>query len=138
MPRNPGRPDRKYFVGLPIPAAAAMVASVVYFFGSEPLVSWPLVCAWLALLGLLSYLMICTWRYRSFKDLNLLRPRSPFTVVVLGIVIYAIWNFSQVFLLLLSTGYALSGILVRFAGSVRRRLLKRRTANAPEPQAGAN
>ncbi len=25
IPKNPGRPDRKYFVGLPIPAAAAMV-----------------------------------------------------------------------------------------------------------------
>ena len=27
IPKNPGRPDRKYFVGLPIPAAAAMVAA---------------------------------------------------------------------------------------------------------------
>ena len=30
IPKNPGRPDRKYFVGLPIPAAAAMVAAVVW------------------------------------------------------------------------------------------------------------
>ena len=30
IPKNPGRPDRKYFVGLPIPAGAAMVAAVVY------------------------------------------------------------------------------------------------------------
>ena len=30
IPKNPGRPDRKYFVGLPIPAAAAMVAAVVF------------------------------------------------------------------------------------------------------------
>jgi CDP-diacylglycerol--serine O-phosphatidyltransferase len=30
MPKNPGRPDRKYFVGLPIPAGAAMVAAVVW------------------------------------------------------------------------------------------------------------
>jgi len=48
--------------------------------------------------------MICLWRYRSFKDLNLVRPRGPLIVVVLGFVIYAIWNFSQIFLLLLSTG----------------------------------
>ena len=26
IPKNPGRPNRKYFVGLPIPAAAGMVA----------------------------------------------------------------------------------------------------------------
>src|SRR5262249_21507225 len=30
VPKNPGRPDRKYFVGLPIPAAAAMVRAVVF------------------------------------------------------------------------------------------------------------
>src|ERR1035441_4119156 len=27
QPRNPGRPDRKYFVGMPIPAAAGLLAS---------------------------------------------------------------------------------------------------------------
>ena len=38
VPKNPGRADRKYFVGMPIPAAAAMVASVVYaFVDSGPL-----------------------------------------------------------------------------------------------------
>ena len=37
VPKNPGRPDRKYFVGLPTPAAAAMVAAVVYAADAEPL-----------------------------------------------------------------------------------------------------
>ena len=32
QPRNPGRPDRKYFVGMPIPAAAGLLASTVHFF----------------------------------------------------------------------------------------------------------
>ncbi len=47
-PKIPAAPDRKYFVGLPIPAAAAMVASVVYAFatasrwngGSFPWCGW--------------------------------------------------------------------------------------------------
>ena len=30
-PRNPGRPDRKYFVGMPIPAAAGLLAATVHF-----------------------------------------------------------------------------------------------------------
>ena len=42
VPKNPGRPDRKYFVGLPIPAAAAMVAAVVYAADAEPIRWWPL------------------------------------------------------------------------------------------------
>src|SRR6185295_15701452 len=74
VPKNPGRADRKYFVGMPIPAAAAMVASVVYAFDSGPLQWWALSAAWLGLLGLLSFLMVSTWRYPSFKDLSLVRP----------------------------------------------------------------
>src|SRR5215475_1979713 len=56
VPKNPGRPDRKYFVGLPIPAAAAMVCAVVWACDSEPLVYWPLSVAWLGLLLLLGFL----------------------------------------------------------------------------------
>ncbi len=37
VPKNPGRPDRKYFVGLPIPAGAALVAAIVYASDSVPL-----------------------------------------------------------------------------------------------------
>jgi CDP-diacylglycerol--serine O-phosphatidyltransferase len=131
IPRNPGRPDRKYFVGLPIPAAAGMIATVIYSFGSQTLVWWPIVCAWLGLVALLSYLMVCTWRYRSFKDLNLMRPRSPIvTVVLLGIIIYAIVNFSQPFLLLSAIAYVGSGILVRAFGSIRRHFFPRRALPA--------
>ena len=98
IPKNPGKPDRKYFVGLPIPAGAAMVASVIYIH-SAPITWWPISAAWVALLGLLSFLMVCTWRYPSFKDLSLTRPRSPLTVVLLGILIYLIWT-------LIATGFA--------------------------------
>ena len=57
IPKNPGRPDRKYFVGLPIPAGAAMVAGVVFAFGGEPLGWWPLSAIWLVLLVILGLLM---------------------------------------------------------------------------------
>src|SRR5580693_9878345 len=40
VPKNPGRPDRKYFVGLPIPAAAGLVAAIVYATDSVPLQWW--------------------------------------------------------------------------------------------------
>src|SRR5579885_2021618 len=39
IPKNPGRPDRKYFIGLPIPAGAAFVAAMVYV-SPEPLHAW--------------------------------------------------------------------------------------------------
>ena len=121
IPKNPGRPDRKYFVGLATPAAAGQIASVVYAANSIPVQSWALSAAWVALLGLLSFLMVSTWRYRSFKDLNLLRPRSFISVVVLGSLIFLIWSFSRPVLITMATAYVLSGILVRLFGLLRRR-----------------
>ncbi|MCW5981141.1 MAG: CDP-diacylglycerol--serine O-phosphatidyltransferase [Bryobacteraceae bacterium] len=121
VPKNPGRPDRKYFVGLPIPAAAGLVASVTYAAGSEPLEWWPAAVGWLGLLALLSVLMVSTWRYRSFKDLNLLRPRSPRSVVVLGSLIYLVWNYSRPVLLAMAITYVGSGIVIRIGGALRRR-----------------
>jgi CDP-diacylglycerol---serine O-phosphatidyltransferase len=139
VPKNPGRADRKYFVGMPIPAAAGMVASVVYaFVESGPLEWWIFSAAWLALLGLLSFLMVSTWRYPSFKDLNLMRPRSPLTFVVLSILIYLIWDLSQPMLLGMSVCYVLSGIMIRAGGIIRRRFRPSQTEpeQRPEHQVG--
>src|SRR5579871_1527662 len=80
VPKNPGRPDRKYFVGLPIPASAALVAAVVYALDSEPLEWWPASVAWLGLLLLLGFLMVSTWRYYSFKGINLNKAYSPLII----------------------------------------------------------
>lgn len=134
VPSNPGRPDRKYFVGLPIPAAAGMVAAVVYAAESEPLHNWILSAAWLCLLALLSFLMVSTWRYPSFKDLNLTKPRSPLMFVLLGSLIYLILNFSQPVLLGMASCYVGSGIAIRLGGILRRKLRQRPTR--PEHQVG--
>jgi CDP-diacylglycerol--serine O-phosphatidyltransferase len=135
IPKNPGRPNRKYFVGLPIPAAAGMVASVVYAADSVPVTYWPWTVGWLALLSFVSFLMVSTWRYYSFKDLNLMRPRSPLTVILLGGLIYLIWNYSQPVLLACAASYVASGIVIRIGGIVRRYLRPTRPG-APERQVG--
>ena len=122
VPKNPGKPDRKYFVGMPIPSAAAFVAAIVFAFDSTPLRWWGYSAAWLATLGLLSLLMVSTWRYPSFKDLSLTRPRSPLTFIVIGSLIYLIWNFAQPVLLAMALCYGLSGIVIRAGGIVRRAL----------------
>jgi CDP-diacylglycerol--serine O-phosphatidyltransferase len=121
MPKNPGRPDRKYFVGLAIPSGAAVVASIVYACDGVPLHTWTWSAAWLVLMALLSFLMVSTWRYPSFKDLSLTRPRSPVTIILLGTVIFLVWRFPQPALLAMSCAYMLSGIVIRFGGIARRR-----------------
>jgi CDP-diacylglycerol---serine O-phosphatidyltransferase len=134
VPKNPGRPDRKYFVGLPIPAGAAMVAAVVYVSDGMPIQVWPLMAAWLVLLALLSFLMVSTWRYQSFKDMQLLRPRSWLTFVLWGSMIYLLWSYPRPVLVGITTAYVGSGIAVRIGGIVRRRV--RRSRHEPEHQLG--
>jgi len=121
VPKNPGRPDRKYFVGLPIPAAAAMVAAVVYAFDAEPLTYLPFAVIWLCLLALLGFLMVSTWRYYSFKGINLNQPYKPLLLILLGAIIYGIWNYGQATLLAMSATYVASGIVIRIGGIIRRR-----------------
>jgi CDP-diacylglycerol--serine O-phosphatidyltransferase len=128
VPTNPGRPDRKYFVGMPIPAAAAFVASVVYALNSAPLTNWVHSAIWIGVMALLSFLMVCTWRYPSFKDITLTSPRSPLSFILIGSMIYLVWNFSKPVLLILSLVYVLSGILTRLGGLVRRTMRPRTAA----------
>lgn len=136
VPKNPGRADRKYFVGLPIPAAAAMVAAVVYASDSVPLEWWIFSALWLALLALLSFLMVSTWRYPSFKEISLTGPRSPLTVILFGALIYLVWNYSQPVLLALSVLYVSTGIFIRAGGILRRRFRPHQPPPQPEHQAG--
>lgn len=131
VPKNPGRPNRKYFVGLPTPAAAALVAAVVYAADSVPVRVWFFAVIWIAMLGMVSFLMVSTWRYRSFKDFNLLSPRSFKSVILSGILIYMIWNYSQPVLLALAVTYTGSGVVIRLGGIVRRRL---RPSHPPQPE----
>jgi CDP-diacylglycerol--serine O-phosphatidyltransferase len=136
IPTNPGRADRKYFVGLPIPAGAAMVASIVYASDSQPISWWPLSVAWLALLALLGFLMVSTWRYYSFKGISLSKPYTPLIIILFGGFIYAVWNYAQVVLLAMSAAYVSSGIIIRLGGIIRRRLRHPGPPPTPEHQLG--
>ena len=134
IPKNPGRIGRKYFVGLPIPAAAGMVCSVVHATGGYAIRTWlPWGALWLGLLGLLSFLMVCTWRYNSFKEVNLLQQRSWVTVVLIAMILYLVWNFSQPVILAMASAYVASGIFIRIGG-----VLRRRWKRLPEPSHQAN
>lgn len=129
--KNPGRPGRKYFAGLAIPSGAAVIAAVVFAANATPLTWWGYSVAWLGLLGLLSFLMISTWRYPSFKDINLLRPQSPLMFPVMGGIIYLIWKVPQPVLLAMAFSYLLSGIVIRIGGLIRRRLHPKSTHQDP-------
>ena len=92
--------------------------------------------AWLALLALLGFLMVSTWRYYSFKGINLSRAYSPLIVILLGTFIYLIRNYSQLVLLAMAAFYVGSGIVIRIGGVLRRRLHPPTPPPAPEHQIG--
>jgi CDP-diacylglycerol---serine O-phosphatidyltransferase len=122
-PKNPGRPGRKYFVGMPIPAAAGVIAAIVHGLG-RPIFNWWLAVIWMVLVGLIGFLMVSTWRFWSGKEINL-SNRHPFQwIILIGLAIYLLVFFSRVVLLLMALTYMFSGIAARAAYS-RQRLRKR-------------
>ena len=67
---------------------------------------------------------------------NLLRPRSPLILVLMCLVIYGIWNWSQIVLLVLASIYLSSGLFIRLGGIIRRTLPPRpKPGHKPDPEA---
>jgi CDP-diacylglycerol--serine O-phosphatidyltransferase len=107
-----GIEDKRYFQGLPSPAAAAILAGLVwvsekYSYGAESF-SWVI----LVITALTGLLMVSNFRYYSFKDINL-RGKVPF-VVMIGIMLGIAVTLSTpaTVLCLFFFGYALSGPIV--------------------------
>ena len=121
QPSNPGRPGKKYFVGMPIPAGAGVIAAVVHFAAGDPLVSWYTALTWLAMVTTVGYLMVSTWRFYSFKDIDF-RSRHPFRLIVLLAALFAlIVLFSRKVLFVIALLYMISGVFWRVQWIFRRR-----------------
>ena len=120
QPSNPGKPGRKYFVGMPTPAGAGVIASVVHFSSGEPIRLWWLAAIWGLLIFAAGYLEVSTWRFPSLKGINW-RKQQPFTMMIgLAALIAAIWLFSQQVLFFIALTYMLSGVIARLVFAVRR------------------
>ena len=102
--------EKAYFQGLPIPMAAGIVASSVLAFNDLEIQASHNI--WLlGMAVLLAFVMVSTFRYRSFKDIDLKR-RLPFTYLVAGVGVIALIAIRpEVTLFFLFIGYALMGAL---------------------------
>lgn len=100
--------EKQYFQGLPIPMAAGIVASSVLCFKDlevDPSRNWLL----LFMTFMLGITMVSTFRYKSFKDVNLKR-KQPFTYLVVGVMIMILVAYRpEVMLFALFFSYALLG-----------------------------
>ncbi|HUY94834.1 MAG TPA: CDP-diacylglycerol--serine O-phosphatidyltransferase [Terracidiphilus sp.] len=121
VPRNPGRPDRKYFVGMPIPAAAGMIAAAVHFFSGIPNQAWWIAMIWLILVGTCGFLMVSTWRFWSGKEISFSRSHPSQILLLLAIMLFLLVRFSQFIFFAMALVYMFSGIWARAAYSWSRR-----------------
>ncbi|HUD13380.1 MAG TPA: phosphatidylcholine/phosphatidylserine synthase [Terracidiphilus sp.] len=125
QPRNPGRPGRKYFVGMPIPAAAGLLAATVHYFNGIPVEAWWVAMEWLVLVGVSGFLMVSTWRFWSGKEINFSRSHPFQLLFVMAIVLYVVLRYSNVVLVGLGLTYMFSGIWARAAYGWSRRRRRR-------------
>lgn len=102
--------DKRYFIGLASPLAAAIIASMVWagfdnrIAGREQ----ELAIAVAVVTVLAAFLMVSNFRYYSFKELD--RSRVPFAVMLPVVLVFGIINYDlPIGLLTVSLVYAASG-----------------------------
>jgi CDP-diacylglycerol--serine O-phosphatidyltransferase len=120
QPRNPGRPGKKYFVGMPIPAGAGVIAAVIHFERGSPIATLSMAYVWTLLIAATSFLMVSSWRFWSAKELNLSERKPVRSVVMLLVAVTLVIAFSEYALLALAMAYLVSGVLARLAYSWQR------------------
>lgn len=121
QPRNPGRPDRKYFVGMPIPAGAGVLAAVVHFEEGSPIHSMWMSALWLGLIALVGFLMVSSWRFWSGKELDFSQRRPGRLLVLVALLASVLIFESRYSLMALAMAYLLSGVFARLAYSWQRK-----------------
>jgi CDP-diacylglycerol---serine O-phosphatidyltransferase len=112
--------DKRYFVGLPIPAAAGTVAAVV-LATPERLMSRTWMGGLLVLTFVLAYLMISTIRYRSFKDLDLKRRRPAWILPAIALFFAVVAYRPQLALAAIAAVFVASGPVGKLVGLIRRK-----------------
>ena len=100
--------DSRYFVGLPVPAAAGSVASILFF---APDVKWHPWLIWLVMGALvwLGLLMVSTFRYTSFKQVDLRKRWSYRTALGIAAVLFVVISDPAAFFLAAAVIYSSSG-----------------------------
>src|SRR5256885_3706400 len=130
---------QRYFIGLPIPLAAGMLVALVIALNSlgspaEAVGLWPIA----TLVLVLSFLMVSTIRYRTFKEAGL-NPRTVLVfllVTALGVGV-AIRGRPSLVLLVYFSFYILLGLAAEALFGLRRRAAARAAQAAARPPGAA-
>jgi CDP-diacylglycerol---serine O-phosphatidyltransferase len=125
--------DSNYFRGLPIPAGACFIASLILFIeeiGGMP-EDWPLLIV--VTIYIISFLMVSRVGYSSFKKMEI-RNQKPFNVLVSLILIFIVVAYKpKIMIFLLMFLYALSGPILALYRLYRRRRHAEGESETAEP-----
>jgi CDP-diacylglycerol--serine O-phosphatidyltransferase len=122
-----GSVDKRYFQGLPSPAAAAIIAGSVWVAVDYELLGSDLAWGGIVLMVVVGLLMVSNVRYHSFKELDI-RGKVPFIVMVVVMCGFAvILGHPSLTLFMIFAAYALSGPIFTLL-KLRQRRAERRKA----------
>jgi CDP-diacylglycerol--serine O-phosphatidyltransferase len=128
-----GSMDPRYFNGLPIPAAATMIATAILFY--YEIGEWaPQRHVYiLAMIYLLSFLMVSNVKYVSFKKMDLVQ-RHPFHSLVAVVLIFVVVATAPTIMgFLLMAAYVASGPISTIMYHRQRALLEKGESEPPTP-----
>lgn len=123
----------KYFVGMPTPAAAGVIASIVHAFRlGGPMSFGPIqngwwAAGWFLLPAALGALMTSTIRYYSFKDIPWTRKQPSLAIVLMCLLAAVVWRYSEYALMSMACTYAVVGVTLHVIRFFRHRLVSHRT-----------
>jgi CDP-diacylglycerol--serine O-phosphatidyltransferase len=112
----------RYFVGLPCPAAAGLIAACVHAIKS-PIEDWRWSIVWLIVIVSAAALMSSTVRYRSFKEIPMARRQPSLIIILIALLVWLIVLYSEAVLLLIATTYVASGIALHAFRVLRRHMV---------------
>ena len=106
--------DKRYFTGLPSPAAAAVVAGMVWFGTEHGLDGQSIAIVAALITAFAAVMMVSNIKYNSFKELDF-KGRVPFVAILVVVLVLAvIASYPAGVLLAIFLVYALSGPLLFF------------------------
>lgn len=112
--------ESRHFKGLPIPGAAIFIATLVLFINSFGGLTENRYLIIICTIYPLSFLMVSTIDYLSFKELELFK-KKPFNVLVATILLFIVVAYKPVLMLFLfSTMYVISGPAITLYHLARR------------------
>lgn len=120
--------EANFFKGLPIPAAACFIASLILFTNALGGIPENRHIMIIFLIYILSFLMVSTIDYLSFKEFDI-RNRKPFNVLVSIILILVVIAYKpKIMLFLILLAYVLSGPIITLYRLYGKRKLAKKAA----------